>query len=250
MLISWGGFVFFIICWVAKFMGTETNELYFEIIVGLAVYFAMLLLVPASVMGNAQPDPLTGENPLALAGGHFFLFVLWMTGWGFLWVMLYGGDAHAIGKVPMAADESWTSLDVMGSLPGGFSMWVKLGLTAYQGFQYSSFSFFPALPWKEVHVPESLPNPQKIMRAGLLEGVDLPFGLAWPSNWPSSAQFIAAVLVIPISLLLLSAFERRGNTAATMILIEVAFSGASFIVIKPRRLRSSRTVVTQLSFFS
>ena len=71
MLISWGGFVFFIICWVAKFMGTETNELYFEIIVGIAVYFAMLLRSRHLSWAMRNQTLLRARNPSHSLGVTF-----------------------------------------------------------------------------------------------------------------------------------------------------------------------------------
>jgi hypothetical protein len=97
---AWGSYGLFICMWIIQFMGTKTNELYFDVMCGIAVYFALLLLVPATIMGNAEADE-SGANLGAHAGGYLFIFILWLTGWGFIWLMLYGGDDKAVAKVQM-----------------------------------------------------------------------------------------------------------------------------------------------------
>ena len=213
--------------WVAKFMGTEINELYFNIIVGIAVYFALLLLVPASIIGNAPTDVETGANRVAEYGAYLYLTMLWSLGWGFLWLMLNGGDESAVANVPMVVgdgDLTWTSLQLMTRLPPGFAMWITLLSTAYEGYQYSGFSFFPALPWNSIEVPPNVPSPASIFLAGLLE---LP-----GDKSIHYATFLGACFSVLLSFILLSYFSYKGDTGKVMVLIEIAFSSLSFPIIK------------------
>ena len=121
-------------------------------------------------------------------------------------------------------DLTWTSLHLMRRLPPGIAMWITLLSTAYEGFTYSGFSFFPALPWNSIEIPPNVPSPQSVFLAGLFE---LPGDKAI-----HYATFLGACLTVLGAFVMLSYFSYRGSTGKVMILIEVAFSSLSFPIIK------------------
>ena len=68
-------------------------------------YTMLLLLLPASVMANMASSSSYWAN----AGGYLFIFVLWLSGWGFMWVQ-GRGDQHALACVRTVVwDESTNS---------------------------------------------------------------------------------------------------------------------------------------------
>ena len=69
------------------------------------MYSMLLLLLPASIMANMAST----STYWADAGGYLFIFVLWLSGWGFMWVQ-GRGDQHALACVRTVVwDESTNS---------------------------------------------------------------------------------------------------------------------------------------------
>ena len=76
-----------------------------------------------------------------------------LLGWGFLW---YQADRIQ----PIQPNQHLLSM------PPEWMLRLKLATVAAECYNYSGFSFFPALPWKAMAVPPSVPNPQVMMLAG------------------------------------------------------------------------------------
>ena len=145
-------------------------------------YLNLLLALPATLMANGD---FLGHSTADL-GGKLFLFMLWMLGWLFLWVMTVSGklanptkyldseQAEKEGRKPVKVDYEAQMTSMPTAIPfkiklltGTPSLNPHLILTltspspqsspnvavAYEGYTYSGFSFFPALPWSEVPVP-------------------------------------------------------------------------------------------------
>jgi hypothetical protein len=99
-----------------------------------------------------------------------------------------------------------------------------MGSLTGKGCQFSGFSFFPALPWKNVEVPPYMPSVTKLFMAGIFE---------FPgSEHMHFVTFFGAVGMVLLSFLLLSVLSKYGSTGGIILLIEVAFSSLSFPIIK------------------
>ena len=118
---------------------------------GSVIWFvsAMMTVVPLAfftaphsytVRVRAQDVPKYGALGVAC-----FVFTLWSVGWAYLWFR-----APRIQPI----QEEQRLLD----MPPG--MGIKLFAVVSECFNYCGFSFFPALPWKAMEVPPSVPNPQ------------------------------------------------------------------------------------------
>jgi hypothetical protein len=118
---------------------------------GSVIWFvsAMMTVVPMAfftashsytVRVRAQDVPKYGALGVAC-----FVFTLWSVGWAYLWFR-----APRIQPI----QEEQRLLD----MPPG--MGIKLFAVVSECFNYCGFSFFPALPWKAMEVPPSVPNPQ------------------------------------------------------------------------------------------
>eukprot|EP01045_Picozoa_sp_COSAG04_P031817 COSAG04_NODE_6022_length_1430_cov_1.189331_1_plen_98_part_10 len=86
------------------------------------------------------------------------------------------------------------------------SVWTQLVSECYN---YCGFSFFPALPWKAMEVPPSVPHPQMVMLAGLFE-----FGDVDTHFW----TFVSSGLVVPASFALY--YCTRRNKARNLLVIQ------------------------------
>eukprot|EP01047_Picozoa_sp_COSAG01_P023395 COSAG01_NODE_1415_length_10390_cov_2.905549_1_plen_1041_part_10 len=210
------------VAWTLLFRGDTLPRQILPVGHFLWCYCLALFLVPATVMAN-----MSGR--MRVVGGYAFLFVLWMTGWGFMWVQLYGGNASAMAKVP--------SNDIMGlmvALPAGLMMKIKLWTVGYEGFTYSGFSFFPALPWDSVKVPPWSPSPADIFLAGIFqfEGCDDDGDdqARQGSCFAHYFSFFGAVAFVPLAYLLL--YCVRNNTGRFMLVVEIAFAALTFPAIK------------------
>ena len=127
-------------------------------------YLNFLLALPASLMANGD----TLGHSTADIGGKLFLFMLWSLGWLFLWVMVVSGK---LANPTKYLDPEETMIDYEGqmtSMPTAIPFKIKLLTVAYEGYTYSGFSFFPALPWSEVPVPTGMPAPQVCFHAAFL----------------------------------------------------------------------------------
>jgi len=111
---------------------------------------------------------------------------------------------------------------MMTDLPPGWKMRLKLYTLLYEGYVYSGFSFFPALPWQEVEIPPQLPDESlDVMRWGILE-------LSGQST--HYFTFVGAVLFVPLSFLLL--YLSRNKIERYLLVTEIAFSAMTFAVVK------------------
>ena len=82
-----------------------------------------------------------------------FVLALWSLGWAFLW--------YWAPNVQPVEDKQR-----MLSIPPAWLLQLKYISVAGECYNYCGFSFFPALPWKAMEVPPSIPHPQRIMLAG------------------------------------------------------------------------------------
>jgi hypothetical protein len=169
------------------------------------------------------------SGKMRIVGGYMFLAVLWMTGWGFMWIQLFGGTKDAMAKVP--ADDI---MGLMVALPAGLMMKIKLWTVAYEGFTYSGFSFFPALPWDSIKVPPWSPSPADIFLSGIFqfEGCDDEGDeqARQGSCVTHYVSFFGAVLFVPLAYLVL--YLVRNHTGRFMLVVEIAFAALTFPAIK------------------
>ena len=99
---------------------------------------------------------------------------------------------------------------------------VKLLSVAGECYNYCGFSFFPALPWKAMEVPPSMPHPQALMLAGFFQfGRDLEVHF-----W----VFCGATVSVVLGFILL--VWKRSDPSAKFAIVQVFFELMSFPLIK------------------
>lgn len=114
------------------------------------------------------------------------------------------------------------AMALMTDLPPGWKMRTKLWTLFYEGFVYSGFAFFPALPWEQVKVPPQLPEESlKAFRLGILE---------LDGQSAHYAIFAGAALLVPFSFWLL--YWSRNNTERYLLVSDFFFSAMTFVVVK------------------
>ena len=127
-----------------------------RIALGFWLCASLLTVIPAALFASADEDAADGGASLGAAGVTCFVLVLWFLGWGFLW---YRADRIR----PIQPEQH------LRDMPPSFMLRLKLVSVVYEGYNYSGFSFFPALPWKAMVVPPYVPHPQMLMLAGFFE---------------------------------------------------------------------------------
>jgi hypothetical protein len=145
---------------------------------------------------------------LAGIGVGVFIFALWMVGWVYLW---YTAERYE-------AIEEKARLNHMPPSP---LLRLKLITVAFECYNYCGFSFFPALPWKAVPVPEESPvRPEDVMLYGYLsfDAPALKFGVFF--------TVCGVVMFAPVALYL-----TRNNTEQFLIVVQIFFEVGSFPII-------------------
>lgn len=86
---------------------------------------------------------------------------LWSLGWLFLWWYWEITEKLNVRQSQRSR-----------GLPVGFQPRLKFFATIYEAYTYSAFSFFQAIPWDSVSVPEeplAMPRPRHAMIMGMME---------------------------------------------------------------------------------
>jgi len=86
---------------------------------------------------------------------------LWLLGWLFLWWYWEITETLCVKQSQRSRD-----------LPIGWQPKLKFMATIYEGYTYSAFSFFQAIPWDAVAVPDDpfpMPEPRYVMILGVME---------------------------------------------------------------------------------
>ena len=183
------------------------------------LYVTLLFALPATLMANSD----TLGHRAADLGGKGFLFMLWLSGWIFLWLM---SVADKLASPIQYLDEKKTKVDYeaqMTSMPSALPFKIKLLTVAYEGYTYSGFSFFPALPWSEVATPEGLPPPQDIVMFGMVE-----FGSAVHQYTVLVGVCVVVVLAFGVQF----GVWKFGKEGQKILVIEMCFDAIAFPVIK------------------
>ena len=108
--------------------------------------FSLLTVVPACLFASSHAIVQAKNVPrYGALGVVIFVFALWSLGWVFLWF-------RAPRIQPIQDNQRLLAMP-----PG---MGLKLFAVMSECFNYCGFSFFPALPWRAMEVPPSVPNPQ------------------------------------------------------------------------------------------
>ena len=163
------------------------------------IYVVLLFLVPATLM-------VTQEDLGARGGGYLFLMTLWLTGWGHNWV------SH--GQVDPIDDQA-----LMPSVPDGLTFRLRVVAVMYEGYVACSFSFFPALPWKETSVPKPVIN--------FFEAAVFDFGL--DAHYIS---FFTACGFVPVSFAALVLVKHHGGAEQFLMVVDLAFDALTFPICK------------------
>eukprot|EP01043_Picozoa_sp_COSAG02_P071811 COSAG02_NODE_13276_length_1417_cov_1.052352_1_plen_472_part_11 len=215
------------------------------VLVCIYVFTTCVFLLPATIMANADgivPGTRGAEN--RALGGYLFLFVLWCSGWVFLWldtsgssdalasvrtemldshgkpIRVLGSDTEDVGNRGDAGQGQAVMeiLGLMARMPSGLTMQLKIATQVYEGFCYCSFSFFPAMPWRAVKMPPYIPRVENLFMFGILE-----LDVQGPAFW-------SCVFFVPACFLILHLV--RNHTGKKMLLVEFAFSAVTFPIMK------------------
>ena len=112
----------------------------------LWAFSSFVTVVPACLFSATHTIVRAEDVPrYGTLGVACFVFALWSLGWAFLWF-------RAPRIQPIQDNQH-----LLGMPPG---MGLKLFAVMSECYNYCGFSFFPALPWKAMEVPPSVPNPQ------------------------------------------------------------------------------------------
>ena len=178
----------------------------YVVILGIWLYTSLLTVIPAWLFASAHEDAADGAAVSGAAGVACFVLSLWFLGWGFLW---YQADQIQ----PIQPKHHLAHMPFMHRL--------KLFSTAGECYNYSGFSFFPALPWKAMAVPPSVPNPQVMMLAGFFDfgGVDTQF-------W----TFVGSAAATMLGFVLLGVYRKKPSQK--FLVVQVFFELLSFPLIK------------------
>ena len=115
----------------------------------LWAFSSLLTVVPACFFAATHTIVRAEDVPrYGAIGVACFVFALWSLGWAFLWF-------RAPRIQPIQDNQH-----LLGMPPG---MGLKLFAVMSECYNYCGFSFFPALPWKAMEVPPSVPNPQVLI---------------------------------------------------------------------------------------
>ena len=172
------------------------------------LWASLLTVVPAALFATADESAPDAGASHGAAGVMCFVLALWSLGWGFLWWR--SPDIHEISPEQRLLE-----------MPPEWLLRLKLVTVAGECYNYCGFSFFPALPWKAMEVPPSVPHPQAVMLAGFLDFGDLNTRL-WTFVGASATVLLGFVL-----------FAWKRNVAGTKFLIvQVFFELLSFPLIK------------------
>ena len=169
---------------------------------------SLLTVVPAALFATADEGAPDAGASHGAAGVMCFVLALWSLGWGFLWWR--SPDIHEISPEQRLLE-----------MPPEWLLRLKLVTVVGECYNYCGFSFFPALPWKAMEVPPSVPHPQAVMLAGFLDFGDFNTRL-WTFVGASATVLLGFVL-----------FAWKRNVAGTKFLIvQVFFEMLSFPLIK------------------
>jgi hypothetical protein len=183
------------------------------------VYLCFLTMVPATFMAKSEQtahdlaahsrdSANVASSQIAGTGVGIFVFALWMAGWLYLW---YTAETYA----PIEEKQR------LNNMPPSPLLRLKLITVAFECYNYCGFSFFPALPWAAMPVPEEAPiRPEDVMVLGYLK-FDNPvvkFGVFF--------GVCATVMVSPVALYL-----TRNNTEQFLIVVQIFFEVLSFPII-------------------
>eukprot|EP01043_Picozoa_sp_COSAG02_P074152 COSAG02_NODE_14718_length_1243_cov_1.520979_1_plen_394_part_01 len=179
----------------------------------LVLWFAwlwqsLLTVVPAALFATADEGAPDAGASHGAAGVLCFVLALWSLGWGFLWWC--SPDIQQISEQQHLLE-----------MPPEWLLRLKLVTVAGECYNYCGFSFFPALPWKAMEVPPSIPHPQTIMLAGFLDFGDLDTRF-----W----TFVGASATVVLGFVLLA--TKRKVAGTKFLVVQVFFELLSFPLIK------------------
>lgn len=193
----------------------------------ICLYAMAMFLLPTSLMvGFGRADNASGI--LGWVGSNIFIFLLWMTGWLFLFMKHHAGElARVDDSLDLYEDEAGNVIvnkdHMMLHMPRGAVFLLKTLSVAYEGYAYIGFSFFPALPWQDVPKPNGFPDPSRVLMFGQLE-----FG----SLVKHYVLFICACAFVPLAFLGLFMADKYGDRGHFLLVVDLCFDTFSFPVIK------------------
>jgi hypothetical protein len=179
------------------------------IILAVWFYIALLTVIPALLFASADEDAPDAGASRGVAGVGCFILALWTLGWGFFWyrapeIRPVQPEQHLLGMPP-----KWL-------------LRLKLVSICGESYNYCGFSFFPALPWKAMEVPSSVPHPQAVMLAGFFDFRDNVDTRFWSFTGSAAAVAVGFILL----------FVYRNNPETKFTVIQVFFELLSFPLIK------------------
>eukprot|EP01043_Picozoa_sp_COSAG02_P011098 COSAG02_NODE_403_length_23058_cov_12.124134_15_plen_849_part_00 len=181
-----------------------------NLVIWLAIWFygTLIAIVPAVLFASADEDAADAGASSGVAGVGCFIFSLWALGWALLWY-------RAPRIRPIEPEQHLLDM------PPSWMLRLKFVADVWELYNYCGFSFFPALPWKAMEVPPSVPHPQVVMLAGFFD-----FGGVNTHFW----TFVGATVTVPLGFILLLVY--RKNPGAKFTVIQLIFELLSFPMIK------------------
>jgi hypothetical protein len=98
---------------------------------------------------------------------------------------------------------------------------MKMVTVMMECYNYMGFSFFPAVPWSQMEVPESIPHPQTVMMIGFFEFGDISVHKF--TFWASCCMTIVGAVMV---------YRTRNDIAKNLLMIQIFFEIGAFPIIK------------------
>ena len=162
--------------WLGRFDAGVSDTLLLGASILAWLWMTLLTLVPAALFASANEGAHDAGASRGAGGVACLVMALWALGWGFLWSHwrpVYTGsfDVEEFvcegfrdkGIQPIGEQQR------LAHMPPDWLLRLKFVSVVGECYNYCGFSFFPALPWRAMQTPPSVPHPQAIMLAGFLD---------------------------------------------------------------------------------
>ena len=214
--------------WLGRFDAGVSDTLLLGASILAWLWMTLLTLVPAALFASANEGAHDAGASRGAGGVACLVMALWALGWGFLWSHwrpVYTGsfDVEEFvcegfrdkGIQPIGEQQR------LAHMPPDWLLRLKFVSVVGECYNYCGFSFFPALPWRAMQTPPSVPHPQAIMLAGFLDFGDLDTRF-----W----IFVGAAATVMLGFILLAL--QRDNPSRRFLITQVFFELLSFPLIK------------------
>lgn len=178
---------------------------------------SLLTVVPAGLFATADKGAPDAGASHGVAGVLCFVVALWSLGWGFLWWRSPGVQDISVQQRLLEMPPEWL-------------LQLKTVTVVGECYNYCGFSFFPALPWKAMEVPPSVPHPQAVMLAGFLD-----FGDVNTRFWFVGASGMVVLGFVLFAFVLFAheqQSQRWGAVGTRLLIVQVFFDLLSLPLIK------------------